>query len=140
MASLARMRENPGGGHFARIEPYMVELASALARQQPTLANELTPTRISRLGKSALLHGIGRLTLPDRILHSLVPLEPADIEVLHRHAVAGYHALQAAEDKLGSTETFLQTPNTSCTVSTSTGMAAVIPKACAASRFLCRRG
>ncbi len=107
MASLARMRENPGGGHFARIEPYMVELASALARQQPALADELTPTRISRLGKSALLHGIGRLTLPDRILHSLVPLEPADIEVLHRHAVAGYHALQAAEDKLGSTESFL---------------------------------
>ena len=107
MAGLARMRENPGGGHLARIEPYMVELASNLAQQQPALAEELTPERIARLGKSALLHGIGRLTLPDRIIHSLVPLEAADIEVLHRHAEAGFAALQAAEDKLGSSETFL---------------------------------
>jgi len=107
MASLARMRENPGGGHLARIEPYMVALASELASQQPALADELTPERIARLGKSALLHGIGRLTLPDRIIHSLVPLEAPDLEVLHRHAEAGFAALQAAEDKLGSSESFL---------------------------------
>ncbi|MGY4532989.1 putative two-component system response regulator [Pseudomonas sp. TE3786] len=107
MAGLARMRENPGGGHLARIEPYMVALASALVSQQPALAEELTPARIARLGKSALLHGIGRLTLPDRILHSLVPLEAADQRLLHRHAEAGFAALQAAEDKLGSTESFL---------------------------------
>ncbi len=107
MAGLARMRENPGGGHLARVEPYMVALASNLAKQQPALAEELTPGRIARLGKSALLHGIGRLTLPDRIIHTLVPLEAADVEVVHRHAEAGFAALQAAEDKLGSTETFL---------------------------------
>ncbi|PTQ67437.1 HD domain-containing phosphohydrolase [Pseudomonas sp. GV071] len=107
MAGLARMRENPGGGHLARIEPYMVALATALVAQQPALAEELTPVRISRLGKSAMLHGIGRLTLPDRILHPLVPLEAADLEMLHRHAEAGFAALQAAEDKLGSTESFL---------------------------------
>ncbi|MEN0106585.1 MAG: HD domain-containing phosphohydrolase [Pseudomonas sp.] len=107
MAGLARLRENPGGGHLARIEPYMLALATALVSQQPALAEELTPERIARLGKSALLHGIGRLTLPDRILHNLVALEPADVVVLHRHTEAGFAALQAAEDKLGNSESFL---------------------------------
>lgn len=108
MASLAAMRHNPFGRHLARVEPFMVRLAKALANQQPALAETLTRERISQLGKSALLHGIGKLALPDRILLSPVPLDEADTQLLHRHAEAGRAALEAAEAKLGSVTNFLR--------------------------------
>jgi len=108
MAGLAAMRDNPCGKHLARIEPYMVELAATLARQQPLLAEELHEARIAQLGKSALLHGIGKLVLPDRILLSPVPLQGDDLKLLHSHAQAGRDALLAAEAKLGSVTDFLR--------------------------------
>ncbi|MWV15645.1 response regulator [Pseudomonas sp. L-22-4S-12] len=108
MASLAAMRDNPCGRHLARIEPYMGTLAAALARQQPILAAELGGERVARLGKAALLHGIGKLILPDRILLSPVSLQGADLQLLHRHAEAGRDALLAAESKLDSGTDFLR--------------------------------
>lgn len=108
MASLAAMRDNPCGKHLARVEPYMITLAAALARQQPLLTDELNAERVVQLGKAALLHGIGKLVLPDRILLSPVPLQGADLQLLHRHAEAGRDALLAAESKLGSVTDFLR--------------------------------
>ena len=108
MANLAAMRDNPCGRHLARVEPYMTTLATALAHQQPMLVAELSAERIAQLGKSALLHGIGKLVLPDRILLSPVPLQGADLQMLHRHAEAGRDALLAAESKLGSVTDFLR--------------------------------
>ncbi|WP_252274271.1 HD domain-containing phosphohydrolase [Pseudomonas subflava] len=108
MASLAAMRENPRGRHLARIERYTVELARTLARQQPLLAGQLGAARIAQLGKSAMLHGIGRLVLPDRILLSPTLLQDEDLQLLHGHAVAGRDALLAAEAKLGNVPDFLR--------------------------------
>lgn len=108
MASLAAMRANPRSRHLARIEAFMVTLAGALAYQQPALAEELSAARIAQLGKSALLHGIGKLVLPDRILLSPVPLQGKDLQLLHSHAVAGRDALLAAEARLGSVPDFLR--------------------------------
>ena len=109
MASLAAMRDNPCGKHLARIEPYMVTLATTLAHQQPMLIDDLSRERITQLGKSALLHGIGKLVLPDRILLSPIQhLEGDDLLLLHRHTEAGRDALQAAEAKLGNVTDFLR--------------------------------
>lgn len=108
MARLASMRDNPCSKHLARVELYMTELARSLAHQQPLLAEQLSEERIAGLGKSALLHGIGKLVLPDRILLSPVPLEGKDLELLHSHTTAGRDALLAAESRLGSATDFLR--------------------------------
>ena len=108
MARLAAMRDNPCGKHLARVERLMVALATSLARQQPPLAAELDEARIDQLGKSALLHGIGKLVLPDRILLSPVPLQGEDLALLHSHPQAGRDALLAAEARLGSVPDFLR--------------------------------
>lgn len=108
MASLAAMRDNPCGKHLARVEPYMTTLATALWHQQPILADVLSKDRVVQLGKSALLHGIGKLVLPDRILLNPMPLQGADLKLLHGHAEAGRDALLAAEAKLGSSTDFLR--------------------------------
>ncbi|HEX5841792.1 MAG TPA: HD domain-containing phosphohydrolase [Pseudomonas sp.] len=110
MANLAAMRDNPCGKHLSRVEPYMVSLATALANQQPALAEAFDSERIAQLGKSALLHGIGKLVLPDRLLLSLPErqLKGADLQLLHGHAKAGHDALLAAEAKLGNSTDFLR--------------------------------
>jgi putative two-component system response regulator len=110
LANLVAMRDNPCGKHLSRVEPYMTRLATALAKQQPGLAEQLNAERIAQLGKSALLHGIGKLVLPDRILLGLSgrQLQGADLQLLHRHAEAGRDALQAAEAKLGNSSDFLR--------------------------------
>lgn len=108
MASLAAMRDNPCSKHLARVERLMVALATSLARQQPPLAAALDEARIAQLGKSALLHGIGKLVLPDRILLSPVPLQGEDLALLRSHPQAGCDALLAAEARLGSVPDFLR--------------------------------
>ncbi|WP_339515710.1 response regulator [Pseudomonas sp. RL_15y_Pfl2_60] len=107
MAGLAAMRDNPCSQHLARIKAYIVTLATALARQQPGLSAELSEERIAQLGRSALLHGIGKLVLPDRILLSPTELEGRDLELMRSHAKAGYVALDAAEQKLEGANSFL---------------------------------
>lgn len=107
MASLAAMRDNPCSLHLARIKAYVVALATAVARQQPGLAAELNEERIAQLGRSALLHGIGKLVLPDRILLSPTELKGHDLELMRGHAKAGYTALEAAEQKLNGSYSFL---------------------------------
>lgn len=107
MASLALMRDNPCGRHLQRIERYMTCLAAALARQQPALARQLDGERIAQLGKSAMLHVIGRLTLPDRVLLSHGEPDERDLRLLKDGVSAGRDALERAERKLGSSTSFL---------------------------------
>lgn len=107
MASLAYMRESPRSQHLARVERYMIFLATALARQQPVLAEALDAERITQLGKSAMLHVIGRVTLPDRVLLSRGEVDAADLRLLSDGVTAGRDALLRAERKLGSSASFL---------------------------------
>lgn len=61
------------------------------------------------MGKSALLHGIGKLVLPDRILlNPIQQLQGDDLKLLRRHTEAGCNALSAAEARLGNVTDFLR--------------------------------
>lgn len=107
MASVAVMRDNPCSRHLARIERYMTCLAAAVARQQPALSTLLDEERIAQLGKSAMLHVIDRMTLPDRILLSHGEPDEGDLRLLSEGVQAGRDALLRAERKLGSSASFL---------------------------------
>ncbi|WP_417311608.1 HD domain-containing phosphohydrolase [Ectopseudomonas khazarica] len=107
MASVAVMRDNPCSRHLARIERYMTCLAAAVARQQPALSAQLDEERIAQLGKSAMLHVIERMTLPDRILFRHGEPDEGDLRLLNEGVLAGRDALLRAERKLGSSTSFL---------------------------------
>lgn len=108
MAGLAALRENPCGRHLSRIKPYMSLLGRAWLQQQPEGSAGVSGERLERIGQAALLHDIGKLALPDRILHSPVALQGNDLRLLQHQAVAGRDALLAAEARLGSSPTFLR--------------------------------
>lgn len=67
LATLGDLRDNPRSRHLPRIERYVRLLAEHLAAQR-AFADELTPEAVDLLSKSALLHDIGKVAVPDRVL------------------------------------------------------------------------
>ena len=67
MASLAETRDNETGNHIRRTQHYMEALARHL-QNHPRFKDELTDAAIETIFKSAPLHDIGKVGIPDRIL------------------------------------------------------------------------
>ncbi|GHV55061.1 two-component system response regulator [Deltaproteobacteria bacterium] len=108
MASLAETRDNETGHHIHRTQHYILELAKKLAAH-PKFAADLTPQYIELTYKTAPLHDIGKVGVPDRILLKPARLTPEEFEEMKRHTIYGRDTLDAAQKTLGSQETFLKT-------------------------------
>lgn len=104
LANLADLRDNPAGNHLVRIELFMRLLGNALARQQPALADELTLDKVALMAKSAQLHDIGKVALPDRVLLNPAALEGDDLRLMQSHTRLGREALERADRRLAAGE------------------------------------
>ncbi len=106
MASLAETRDNDTGNHIRRTQHYMRCLANHL-RTHPRFSAFLTERTIDMLYKSAPLHDIGKVGIPDRILLKPGRFEPHEFEIMKTHCKLGRDAIQHAEDQLGLQVDFL---------------------------------
>ncbi len=102
MASLAETRHSETGYHIRRTQHYVRILAEALA-DLPRYQDFLTPETIELLFKSAPLHDIGKVGVPDSILLKPGRLTPEENEVMKKHTIYGLEAIHQAEAQLGST-------------------------------------
>ncbi len=102
MASLAETRDNETGYHIRRTQHYVRVLAEQL-RHLPKFNAFLTPETIELLFKSAPLHDIGKVGVPDSILQKPSRLTHEETEIMKRHTIYGRDAIQLAETQLGST-------------------------------------
>jgi putative two-component system response regulator len=107
MATLAETRDPETGHHLQRTQGYVRSLAVRL-RTHPRFRDELDDHAIELLFKSAPLHDIGKVGIPDRILLKPGKLDPDEYEVMKTHTKLGRDALQAAEDRLGMEVDFLR--------------------------------
>jgi len=107
MASLAETRDNETGNHIRRTQHYVRALATAL-KDHPRFSTALSDHVIDMLYKSAPLHDIGKVGIPDRILLKPGRFEPHEFEVMKTHTTLGRDAIQHAEDQLGMPVEFLQ--------------------------------
>lgn len=107
MASLAETRDNETGNHIRRTQYYVRSLCVAL-REHPRFKAFLTPQTIDSLFKSAPLHDIGKVGIPDLILLKPGRLTPEEFEVMKTHTTLGREAIQRAEDQLGLEVDFLR--------------------------------
>lgn len=108
MATLAETRDSDTGYHIRRTQFYVRALAEKL-KNEPKYRQLLTDSYIELLFKSAPLHDIGKVGIPDRILLKPAPLDEAEFEIMKTHAELGRHAIQVAEDHLGTSVDFLKT-------------------------------
>jgi putative two-component system response regulator len=107
MSSLAETRDNETGNHIRRTQNYIKALALQL-KHQPRFSAYLSAEQIELLYKSAPLHDIGKVGIPDSILLKPGRLEPAEFEIMKTHTTLGRDAILAAENLLDSPNSFLQ--------------------------------
>jgi putative two-component system response regulator len=106
MASLAEMRDNETGNHLRRTQGYILALAEHLQRH-PHFSLLLTRTNIELIQKSALLHDIGKVGIPDAILLKPGKLTLEEFEIMKIHTVLGRIAIENAEREIGRSAPFL---------------------------------
>ena len=106
LASLAETRDSETGNHIRRTQFYVKALARRLC-ENPGLAAILTPRYIEMLFKSAPLHDIGKVGIPDSILLKPGRLSPEEFEIMKTHTTLGRQAIEHAEQLLGMQVDFL---------------------------------
>jgi response regulator RpfG family c-di-GMP phosphodiesterase len=106
MASLAETRDNETGNHIRRTQHY-IKLLAELLRDHPRFRHFLDEDTIKLLFKSAPLHDIGKIGIPDRILLKPGRFTPEEFEIMKTHTTLGRDAIQHAEDQLGVEVDFL---------------------------------
>ncbi|BAE50644.1 Response regulator containing a CheY-like receiver domain and an HD-GYP domain [Paramagnetospirillum magneticum AMB-1] len=108
MASLAETRDLETGNHIRRTQFYVKALATRL-RTHPRFAAHLDDGTIDMLFKSAPLHDIGKVGIPDRILLKPGRFVPEEFEIMKTHTTLGREAIEHAEHSLGTKVEFLTT-------------------------------
>ncbi|MGA3800933.1 putative cyclic di-GMP phosphodiesterase [Pseudomonas fluorescens] len=106
MASLAETRDNETGNHIRRTQHYIKVLAEHLS-DHPRFSHFLTEDTIALLFKSAPLHDIGKIGIPDHILLKPGRFTEDEFEIMKTHTTLGRDAIQHAEDQLGIRAEFL---------------------------------
>jgi putative two-component system response regulator len=96
LAHLAEIRDQETGNHILRTQAYVERMAIAL-QQHPRFAAFLTPRNIDLLAKSAPLHDIGKVGIPDSILLKPGALTAEEWRVMKTHAKLGSDAIEMAE-------------------------------------------
>lgn len=87
LADLADTREEATYGHAQRVSVTGLSLARAIG---------LSAQTAQQVGYAALLHDIGKVGVPDEVLHKAGPLNDAERAVMMAHAEMGAHIVSRA--------------------------------------------
>ncbi|WP_374692239.1 HD domain-containing phosphohydrolase [Accumulibacter sp.] len=96
LARLAETRDPETGNHLRRTQEYVRILAMGL-RDHPGYAAFLSDRNIQLLAKSAPLHDIGKVGIPDHILLKPGKLDADEWAIMQTHAMIGREAIEHAE-------------------------------------------
>ena len=106
LAHLAEMRDTETGNHILRTQHY-VKLLANLLREHPRFSKILTNRYIDLLTRSAPLHDIGKVGIPDQILLKPGKLTDDEWVVMKTHAKLGSDAIERAEQDIAQPVEFL---------------------------------
>ena len=106
LAHLAETRDNETGKHIQRTQAYVQLLATHLSNH-PRFSATLTPRYITMLVRSAPLHDIGKVGIPDHILLKPGRLTPDEFDIMKTHTTLGSDAIMMAEKDTSTEVAFL---------------------------------
>jgi putative two-component system response regulator len=106
MASLADIRDTDTPKHIQRVQHYVKALALRL-RSHPRYGALLSEHEISLLFRSAPLHDVGKVGIPDRILLKPGDLTAEEQAIMKTHTTEGHDAIDRAEQALGAGAAYL---------------------------------
>ncbi len=96
LATLTEVSNNETGEHIWRTQEYVKILAQEL-RHSERYRGTLTDKDIYLMYKTAPLHDIGKVGIPDEILKKPAALTADEIETIKTHTLIGFNALTQAE-------------------------------------------
>ena len=100
MANLAEYRDQETGGHIKRTRMYVRLLAEHI-KQHDKYKHFLSNENIDILYKSAPLHDIGKVAIPDNILLKPGRLTEEEAELMKTHSTIGHDVIESSIRKLG---------------------------------------
>lgn len=106
LAHLAEVRDPETGNHILRTQNYVQCLANQL-QSHPRFSAFLDQRTIDLLTKSAPLHDIGKVGIPDNVLLKPGPLTPEEWKIMKTHAKMGSDAIEQAERDVEVSVAFL---------------------------------
>lgn len=96
LAHLAEIRDPETGNHLRRTQGYIATLCQHL-KTHSRFSDFLSPLTIQALVKSAPLHDIGKVGIPDYILLKPGKLTSEEMDIMKTHSRLGYYAIEQAE-------------------------------------------
>ena len=106
LSMLAEARDQETGEHIQRTQQFVRALAKKL-QANPKYSDVLDDHTINLLFKSAPLHDIGKIAVPDTILKKPGPLTAEETIEMQKHTTYGGDAIKNAE-KLSGSSSFLK--------------------------------
>lgn len=100
LVKLAVSRSGESGPHLARVSAYCEILAMTIAERYPEL--EMTAILAKEIAKVAPLHDIGKVGIPDVILHKPGRLTVEEYELMKTHTTIGGTLLKEVYDTTGA--------------------------------------
>jgi HD-GYP domain-containing protein (c-di-GMP phosphodiesterase class II) len=102
IANITETRDPETGGHIRRTCSYVKALAEHI-RNKPAYVDIVDDTYIENLIRSAPLHDVGKVGVPDHILLKTGPLTPEEFDEIKKHTQYSKSIIDAAQAKLGET-------------------------------------
>jgi putative two-component system response regulator len=100
LAELAGYRSGETGQHLRRVQAYCQILANYLRAEYPEL--KMTKSLVMDIVNASPLHDIGKVAVPDSILHKTGKLTTDEFEQIKPHATVGGKLLWGLYEKNGS--------------------------------------
>ena len=104
-AALAEVRDDETPNHILRMQYYVRALSEAL-NGNARFSSFLTDENIDLMFDSVPLHDMGKVGLPDRVLHG-TPSEASDADVMKSHPNIGRDAIERVRRHVGGDAGFL---------------------------------
>ncbi len=101
LAKLAEYRDQDTGAHLERIREYTRLLTRALSLRSG-LQHLITPSFLEDITLSSVLHDIGKVGIPDKILLKPGKLSSEEFEIMKRHCIYGRDVLAEARRDAGN--------------------------------------
>ena len=106
LAHLAETRDPETGDHILRTQSYIQVLAERL-QSHPRFSDTITDHYIQLLTKSAPLHDIGKVGIPDHVLLKSGKLTADEWTIMQTHAELGARAIELAQKDVDQPVEFL---------------------------------
>jgi cyclic di-GMP phosphodiesterase len=106
LAKLVEYRDANTAFHLERLSDFSAILASQLGELEK-YRNVVTQGYVNHIRRSASLHDIGKVGIPDRILMKPGRLNDEEFGIIRYHPLIGFAAIKEIQEKLGS-ERFFQ--------------------------------